>query len=151
MNRSQFIAMMNDHLKLIRSESHLTQDQMAVVLGLSKKTVVEIEKGRSSLGWTGSVALASLFSTSTVLTNTIGSDVEALVLAIAFHENRTMYPQTLGGKVWWKPIKETQGFRIQQNLISHHYRVLDPENRRRFASFGFEEAENVLETLLNEE
>ncbi len=151
MTRSQFIAMMNQQLKLIRSEYRLTQDQMADVLGLSKKTIVEIEKGRSSLGWTGSVALASLFSTSTVLTNTIGSDVEALILAIAFQETHGMYPKTLGGKVWWKPIKETQGLRIQQNLISHHYRVLDAENRRRFASFKLDEAESVMETLLSED
>jgi DNA-binding XRE family transcriptional regulator len=151
MTRFQFIATMNTHLKLIRSESDLTQEQMASVLGLSKKTLVEIEKGRSSLGWTGSVALASLFAESSVLLNAIGSDVDALILAIAFQDTRMTYPKTMGGKVWWKPVRETREFRIQQNLISHHYRLLDAENRRRYASFRLDEVESVLALLLQHE
>jgi DNA-binding XRE family transcriptional regulator len=151
MNRTQFIDLMNGVVKLIRSEYGLTQEKMATLLGLSKKTLVEIEKGRSSLGWTGAVACASLFSNSPVLVNAIGSDVDALIWAIAFQEAQALYPKTLGGKVWWKPVREAGGFRIQQNLISHHYRLLDAENRRRYASFVLEEIEGVLAAILEHE
>ena len=148
MTRDQFIALMDSHVKLIRSEARLTQEKMAVVLGLSKKTLVEIEKGRSSLGWSGSVACASLFAHSPVLTNAIGTDVGALMVAIAFSQTPLEYPKTLGGKVWWKSIREEQGYRLQQNLISHHFRLLDSKNRRRAASFDLSEIDEVLMSIL---
>ena len=66
MERVLFISQMDQKLKLIRTEYGLTQEKMADILGISKKTLVEIEKGRRSLGWTGAVALASLFSGSPI-------------------------------------------------------------------------------------
>lgn len=53
MDRDTFVDLMNHQLKLVRTEYGLTQEAMARALGLSKKTLVEIEKGRSSLGWMG--------------------------------------------------------------------------------------------------
>ena len=50
MDRDTFVDLMNHQLKLVRTEYGLTQEAMARALGLSKKTLVEIEKGRSSLG-----------------------------------------------------------------------------------------------------
>ncbi len=52
------------------------------------------------------------------------------------------YPKTWGGKVWWKAISEKKGYRIQQNMFSWHYRLLDQENRRIYASFNLEETES---------
>ena len=51
MDRKSFIEEMDIHLKLVRTEYGCTQEMMARILGISKKTLVEIEKGRSSLGW----------------------------------------------------------------------------------------------------
>ena len=62
MTRETFISEMDRHVKLVRTEYGFTQDVMAKVLGISKKTLVEIEKGRSSLGWTGSTALCTIFA-----------------------------------------------------------------------------------------
>jgi DNA-binding XRE family transcriptional regulator len=50
MNKNEFIKLLDGKLKLIRTEYGLTQDKMASVLGISKKTLVEIEKNRKSLG-----------------------------------------------------------------------------------------------------
>ena len=47
---------------------------MAHELGISKKTLVGIEKGRSSLGWTGSAALCLLFGDSQTLKNEVADD-----------------------------------------------------------------------------
>ena len=58
MNREEFIREMDTQLKLVRTEYGYTQEMMASILGLSKKTLVEIEKGRSTLGWMGAVARA---------------------------------------------------------------------------------------------
>ncbi len=48
MNREAFIKIMNGKIKLIRTEYGLTQDKMALILGISKKTLIEIEKNRKS-------------------------------------------------------------------------------------------------------
>ena len=56
MKQKEFLDLMDSKLKLIRTEYCLTQDKMAAVIGLSKKTLVEIEKGRRSLSWSAAVA-----------------------------------------------------------------------------------------------
>ncbi len=42
MNKKEFVEFMDSKLKLVRTEYGLTQDKMALVLGISKKTLVEI-------------------------------------------------------------------------------------------------------------
>ena len=72
MTKNELIHTMNQQVKLVRTEYGFTQEVMAQTLGLSKKTLVEIEKGRSSLGWTGTVAFCTLFSQSQVLAGLLG-------------------------------------------------------------------------------
>ena len=151
MTRDNFIKLMDTQVKLIRSEYGLTQDKMAILLGLSKKTLVEIEKERSSLGWTGSVALASIFSNSSILINALGGNVEDIIVAIAFNDMDVRYPKTWGGKLWWKTILKREGYMIQQNLVSQHYRLFDPLYRRHYASFDLDDIEAHLEALLKNE
>ena len=148
MDKTIFVQMMDEKLKLIRTEYGLTQDKMAIVLGISKKTLVEIEKNRKSLGWTGAVALASIFSDSTILRDALGGDMSGIIISLAFRDLEVDYPKTWGGKVWWKTVQESNGYRIQQNLFSHHYRILDQENRRLFASFSLEDVSSVLDEIL---
>lgn len=149
MNKNEFIKLLDGKLKLIRTEYGLTQDKMASVLGISKKTLVEIEKNRKSLGWTSSVALASIFSDSTILHDAIGGDISDLIIAVGLRDVDVDYPKTWGGKVWWKTITEMKGYRIQQNIFSRHYRLLEPENRRIYTSFSLKETEAVMEEIMN--
>lgn len=109
--------------------------------------MVEIEKSRKSLGWTGSVTLTSIFADSTVLQDAIGGDMSDIIIALAFKDVDVDYPKTWGGKVWWKTISEKKGYRIQQNIFSRHYRRLDQEHRRIYASFSVEEIKTVLDEI----
>lgn len=149
MEKKQFVKLMDEKLKLIRTEYGLTQDKMAIILGISKKTLIEVEKNRKSLGWTGSVALASIFSDSTILHDAVGGDMSGIIIALAFKDVDVNYPKTWGGKVWWKTISENKGYRIQQNLFSRHYRLLNHENHRIYASFNIEETEDVMNKILS--
>lgn len=142
MNREEFITKCNEKLKLIRTEYNFSQEKTAQILGLSKKTVVEIEKGRSSLGWNGSVALCTLFSNSEIVSATFGGNPIDIIMALAFEGDEPLYPKTMGGKVWWKLIEEQNGFKIQQNIISQHYRLLDGEDRRICSSFEIHTIQN---------
>ena len=147
MTKDQFIYEMNQQVKLVRTEYGFTQETMAKALGLSKKTLVEIEKGRSSLGWMGAVAFVTIFSHSQILSRLLGGEAEDMVLALAFDDLKPTYPKTMGGKVWWRYIGSVGPYRIQQNLISQHYRALDGEDGRVYSSFDLETVRNYLEQL----
>ena len=139
MTRKTFIEEMDIHLKLVRTEYGYTQEMMAAILGLSKKTLVEIEKGRSSLGWMGAVAFAMLFSESRILSSLLGGEASDMVKAIAFEGKKPFFFPTMGGKIWWRTIEEEERWIIQQNIISQHYRALDRHNRRISFSLNLEE------------
>ena len=138
MTKKEFAAALDGTLQAVRKEYGFTQEKMAAALGISKKTLVEIEKGRSSLGWTGAAALTAIFHESRILQESFGADIGALVEALAFAETKPQYPKTMGGKLWWREIMRKGTYRIQQNVISGHFRLLDGENQRLMASFTLE-------------
>ncbi len=139
MERVLFVSQMDQKLKVIRTEYGLTQEKMADILGISKKTLVEIEKGRRSLGWSGAVTLAALFADSEILQNAYGGELSDLLTALAFQHTNVTYPPTMGGKIWWKQLEEFGGYQIQQNIISQHYRLLTPQGHRIVSSFSRED------------
>ena len=148
MERSEFISIMNHKIKLIRTEFDLTQEKMAEAIGISKKTLVEIEKGRNSLSWSAAVAAAVIFADSSILEEAFGGETSDLVKVVALNGLDAKLPdKTMGGRVWWQDIKESKGYRIQQNIISRHYRILDAEDRRFFSTFDKKEAESRLKEL----
>ncbi len=138
MNRDEFVEIVSNSLKLIRTENDYSQEKMAEILGLSKKTLVEIEKGRKPLSWSVAVALCLLFNDSTILKMHIGDEPENLIKTIAFTNYSQNKKQTLGGNVWWNEVEKKNGFRIQQNVISQHYRLIDQNDLLRYSSFDKE-------------
>lgn len=149
MEREAFVQNLNRQVKLVRTEYGLTQESMAKILGISKKTLVEIEKGRSSLGWTGAVAFCTLFSGSRVLSGELGGEASDMIQAMAFANTKPTFPRTMGGKVWWRFVEMHGVYRIQQNMISRHYRALDQDDGRVCASFELEEIRQRLKELEN--
>jgi len=152
-NKEQIIQIFSNKIKLVRTERNYSQDKMANVLGLSKKTLLQIEKGRQEANWSSVVALCALFRDSEILQSVLGSD-PLEVLEVIAHESIERpidktgpRDKTLGGRVWWKEIKSKNGYRLQQNLISQHYRILDESNYRYFSSFNKKEALNYLDQL----
>ena len=147
MTREDLIREMDRQVKLVRTEYGLTQEAMARALGMSKKTLVEIEKGRSSLGWMGAAAFCTVFSGSQVLARLLGGEASDMVRALAFADLRPTYPPTMGGRLWWRTVEERNGFRIQQNILSQHYRALDSQNGRVCSSFDLEQVRRQVDEL----
>ncbi|MGE7675827.1 helix-turn-helix transcriptional regulator [Lysinibacillus sp. NPDC094403] len=147
MDREQLITLISEKLKLIRTEKDLTQDQMSDLLGLSKKTLVQIEKGRIHTGWTTTVAVCALCRESSILQHELGGDPLEVVDLIA--NNGTLQPKekTMGGYIWWKNLSEYNGYRLQQNVISQHFRILDTENYRLVSTFDESIAKQAWEKL----
>ena len=147
MTREELITKVNGRLKLVRTEYGLTQDKMAAILGISKKTLVESEKGRRSLGWTEMVALTSIFAHSSILKDALGEDFNEMISALALEGVEISYPPTMGGKVWWRVRDEKDGIRLQQNDVTGHYRLLDKDDCRLISSFSREEVEEYRDSL----
>lgn len=135
MNKEHLIAIASEKLKLVRTENDYTQDKMAEILGISKKTLVQIEKGRISAGWTTTVALFALFRESTILQSTLGGDPMEVIELTAHDFILRPKEKTLGGYIWWRNIYEHQGRRLQQNVLSQHFRILDADNYRLYSTF----------------
>ncbi|WP_099158395.1 helix-turn-helix transcriptional regulator [Virgibacillus ndiopensis] len=75
MDQEIIISSLSTKMKLVRVENDYTQDTMASVLGISKKTLVQIEKKRLYANWTTIVALCALFRDSEIIRNTLGGNV----------------------------------------------------------------------------
>lgn len=147
MDRKEFVGIADGKLKLVRTEYGYNQEKMADILGISKKTLVQIEKGRSSLGWTGAVALCTIFERSEVLEAAFGGGAADMIVALAFQDSEPNYPKTMGGKIWWKTLEETLQYKVQQNIVSQHYRILDQNDRRLFSSFELQAVKKHLENI----
>lgn len=147
MNQTDVISLISNKLKLIRTEYDYTQDRMSEILGISKKTLVQIEKGRTKAGWTVCAATCALFRESEVLTSVLGVDPLEVIETVAHAKIDAPKDKTLGGKVWWKELKKDGSFRLQQNVISQHYRILDEMDFRWYSSFEKEHAFQRLNEL----
>ncbi|MDN4493467.1 helix-turn-helix transcriptional regulator [Ureibacillus aquaedulcis] len=143
MDRDFIIQIVSDNLKILRKENCYTQDKMAEIVGVTKKTIIQVEKGRALADWTTTIAICALFRESKLLRKHFGGDpIEIIELTV---QDVTIRPQekTLGGHIMWKNIDEYKGFKLQRNLISKHFRILDEENYRLFSTFDAEVAQEM--------
>ena len=132
--REDFIAACDAKLRLVRTEADLTQESMAYALGISKKTLVDIEKGRRTLGWTGAVALCSVFPGSEVIAAAFGGSPAEMIPALARAGQPVPAPES-SGNPWWEVVADNGVFIIEQNVISQHYRLLTRDRTKVAASF----------------
>lgn len=143
MDRDFISQVVSENVKSLRKENDFTQDKMAEILGISKKIIIQIEKGRALADWTTTIAICAIFRDSTILHNQFGADpMEVIELTI---QDVNIRPQekTLGGHIMWKNVTEYKGFKLQRNLISKHFRILDEENYRLISTFDEEVANEM--------
>ena len=144
LDRDDFIALCNSKVKLVRTEFSFSQEKMALMLGISKKTLVEIEKGRSSLGWSGSVVLCAIFSNSEILNNTFTQNPVDVFRNIAFENSEPNYRQANTYRIWWQTILQNDEYLIEQNIVSQHYRLLTKDNKIVASSFNIEDLKKIM-------
>jgi DNA-binding XRE family transcriptional regulator len=122
-------------LRLLRNEYNFSQEKMSEILGISKKTLVQIEKDRVNASWTVVVAVCGLFRESEIIKMTIGEDPIGIAEAISFDKLSVPKNSTSGGRMFWKTLKGEKQFRMQRHLLSGHYRVIDGNDKRWVSSF----------------
>lgn len=148
MTRDEFISKVDEKIKLVRNEKGYTQDKMADILGIAKKTLINVEKGRGTLGWSTAIAACIIFKDSEILQLAFGGDTEDIILSLAYNGYEAKYEKTMGGKVWWEDICLKEGYKIQQNIISRHYRIIDKDYRRIASSFDLDYLKKRLQELI---
>ncbi len=147
-NREDLINIVSKKIRLIRTEYNFSQEKMAEILGISKKTLIQIEKERTLAGWTVVVAVCGLFTESEILKMILGNDSIEILETITFGDIDIPRNVTGGGKVWGKIIAEEKGFKVQKNIISGHYRIIDGFNRRWYSSMNEINVNNKLKELI---
>lgn len=148
LTQGELISIVSQKLRLIRSEYNFSQDKMAEILGISKKTLIQIEKERTEASWTLVVAVCGLFRESEILKMVLGDDPIEIIETIIFKNMVTPKNITGGGKVFWKDINAEGKFKLQKNIISSHYRIIDGNNRRWYSSFDKEYISKQFKDLL---
>jgi DNA-binding XRE family transcriptional regulator len=133
--RDEIIMQVSEKLRLIRAEAGYTQDKMADIIGVSKKTLVQIEKGRVLAGWSTVVAICALFRETETVQFLFGNEPLEVLETVALNGIDLRKTKTLGGRVWWRVISQKNSFILQQNILSKHFRILDDQNYRIFSSF----------------
>lgn len=144
MSAEEIAQLLSQRVKQVRVEFNLTQEKMATLLGLSKKTLIQVEKNRILLQWSAVVTLCALFNHSQVLRTALGDEPLEVVKAAVFPR---AFSPTMGGKIWWREVASQSSFKIQQNLVSGHYRILDGRNQRWYSSFDLAETQELLQSL----
>ncbi|MGI8386049.1 helix-turn-helix transcriptional regulator [Robertmurraya sp. P23] len=150
MTRDEIISKVSEKMRLIRTEAGYTQDKMGEVIGLSKKTLVQIEKGRMDANWQTVVTICALFRETETIQYLFGSDPLEVLETVARDGIDYRKEKTLGGKLWWREIDRKKGIILQQNVLSQHYRILDDEYFRIFSSFEERASRERFEELVNE-
>jgi DNA-binding XRE family transcriptional regulator len=127
--------MVSEKFRLIRTEAGYTQDKMADIIGVSKKTLVQIEKGRVLANWSTAVSICALFRETETVQFLFGNEPLEVLETVAREGIDYRKKKTLGGRIWWRVVSRKNGFIMQQNILSKHYRILDEQNFRIFSSF----------------
>lgn len=149
MDKQQFTDLLQTKFKMVRIEAGYTQDTMAQTIGLSKKTLVQIEKERVLPNWTTCVSLCALFRDSEVLQNTLGGDPLEVIQVIS--RGACAYPNKDNkNELWWTTLEADQDVILQQNKISNLYRVLDGSTQPVYGSNKAREAEMFFNKKKNE-
>jgi DNA-binding XRE family transcriptional regulator len=145
--RDEIILKISEKLRLIRTEAGYTQDKMADIIGVSKKTLVQIEKGRVLANWSTVVATCALFRESETVQFLFGNEPLEVLETVTREGMDYRKEKTLGGKIWWREITREKRFILQQNILSQHFRILDEEHFRIYSSVEEEAARIRFEEL----
>lgn len=83
---------------------------MTTVLGISKKTLVQVEKERTSIGWTNAVVVCALFNDSQILKHILGEEPFEVIETLAHDGMYTPKVKTVGGKMFSNEIEKKESF-----------------------------------------
>lgn len=136
MNKRDFSKTIGKNLKLVRSEFALSQEDIANILGISKKTVIELEKERIFPSWIICISVSAMFDESKVLKNEFGD--APLVIARLLAHSGVDVERDIKNTLFWNVYLQDVDFTVYKNIISEHYKLVDSCGKRIYSSFSEE-------------
>lgn len=88
--------------------------------------------------WPTVVTISALFRETETVQYLFGNEPLEVLETVARDGIDYRKEKTLGGKIWWREVATKNGFILQQNILSQHYRILDDEYFRIFSSMDEE-------------
>ncbi len=146
MTKPDLIALVSEKIRLVRNEYKISQDVFSQMIGITKKTLVQIEKERTQASWSVVISVCMLFPESDVLMQALKLSPPDVIRQIVFDSVKRPKEKTMGGKMFWRTVETAPGFKVQQNYFSNHYRLIDGYGRRWLSSFH----KDKILTFLNE-
>lgn len=89
----------------------------------------------------------TIFERSEVLEAAFGGGAQDMIVALAFQDSEPNYPKTMGGRSGGKHWRKQLRYKVQQNVVSQHYRILDQDDRRLFSSFELQSIKKHLDSI----
>ncbi|MDD3122836.1 MAG: helix-turn-helix domain-containing protein [Candidatus Izemoplasmatales bacterium] len=142
MNTRDFIRIIGESLKLVRTEFDMSQQDIADVVGISKKTVIELEKGRIIPSWIICISICAMFDESKVLRNEFGDSPLEIIKLLSRTGLETNKDQK--NTIFWNVYLQDADFTVFKNIISEHYKLVDSHGKRVYSSFS---EHNVIEKM----
>ncbi|MBM7865929.1 helix-turn-helix domain-containing protein [Heliobacterium gestii] len=139
LTQDAFDQLVSEKLREIRTEANLTQDKMAERIGISKKTLVDVEKGRKTLGFTAAALAALLHRRSETVQSLFGDMTIDVIEFVSTRATSQAWYKTLGGRVWWTEESRLGRFIVQKHLFTPYYRIIDDTHYLHYYSLNREE------------
>ena len=137
LEREIFIAKVSSVVKDVRIESSISQETMAYILGMSKKTYVQVELKRRKLSWSETVTFCCLFRQSPIVIDKIGDNSLSHIATIASEEIEAL-SKTHSKSYWWNEIIRDSESYILQNVITGQYKVFNNQDEEIFSTFSID-------------
>jgi DNA-binding XRE family transcriptional regulator len=139
------------NVKLLRAEYGYSQQEMANSVGLSKKTLIQVEKERLILSWGATCAVCAVYRNSRQLRLELGEDPINIVETLAHDNLSTVDDFENRNYVFWDVVEEDGQYILAKNIITEHYKITDNQGKKYFASFDHKKIMEQYEKLTNKE
>ncbi len=148
--KQDLVSKISASLKLLRAEYGYSQLEMAASIGLSKKTLIQIEKDRMVLGWSATCAVCAVYRGSKLLQMELGEDPVNLIETLA-HENLQMYADTASRNyVFWDVIQDNGEYILAKNILTDHFKITSLAGKKLRASFDETKIKSEYEKIIKE-
>jgi DNA-binding XRE family transcriptional regulator len=149
--RQDLIEKISLSIKLLRTEYGYSQQEMANSIGLSKKTLIQIEKGRLTLSWCATCAVCAVYRDSRQLSMELGEDPVNLIETLAHGDLQSYAESSNRNYVFWDVLEESSGFILAKNILTEHYKVTDATGKRYCSSFDLKKITAKYNDLIKKE
>ncbi len=137
----------SNSMKLLCAEYGYSQQEMANSVGLSKKTLIQVEKERILLSWVATCAVCAVYHSSRQLLMELGEDPINIIETLA-HDNLSIAADS-GSRnyVFWDVVEERGGYTLAKNILTEHYKVTDADGKRYCSSFDYKKIMEMYDSL----